>query len=90
MRLSCYEECHIPEGYLEKERERIDVALRRAFIERIDHRSILLGFGSDIERATRMFEEQILDAGMTSDEAKEVMSQMHETNIRMMSRGRKA
>lgn len=90
MRLPCHGECHIPVGYLEKERTQIDALMRRDFIERIDHRNSLMGFGHDVERATRMFEEQILNAGMTLEEAKEVLLQMHSANMRMGSRGRKA
>lgn len=91
MRLPCHGECHIPEGYLERERERINTEqMRTDFIERIQHRNKVMGFGHDVERATRMFEEQILDAGMTFDEAIQVLVQMHSKTMEMQRRGRQA
>ncbi len=87
MILPCHGECHIPEDYLENERTQIDAFLRRDFIERIDHRNSLMGFGHNVEGATRMFEEQILNAGMTFQEAKQVLMQMHAKNMKMVRRG---
>ncbi len=88
MNLPCHGECYIPDGLLEREREKIDAELRTDLIERIDHRSFLMGFGHDVERATRQFEEQILGGGMTYQEAKQLLSQMHFTNMRMVESAR--
>ncbi len=88
MRLPCHGECYIPEGLLEREREKIDAELRTDLIERIDHRNFLMGFGHDAERATIQYEEQILGGAMTYQEAKQLLSQMHSTNMRMVERAR--
>lgn len=90
MILPCHGECHIPDGYLEGEGVRIDAELRMDLIERIDHRNSLMGFGHDVERATRMFEEHILKASMTFDEAKQLLMQMHCQNMKMVKLGRQA
>ena len=79
---------HIPDGYQERQRAWINDELRTDLIERIDHRNFLMGFGHDVAKATRQFEEQILDAGMTFDEAKHLVNQMHRTNMRMAKRAR--
>ncbi len=77
---------HIPDGYQEKQRERINAELRTDLIERIDHRNFLMGFGHDVERATRQFDEQILESGMSFDEANQVLHVMHHTNMKMVKR----
>lgn len=85
MYLPCHGECNIPEGYLDREREKTAAEpLRTDFIERIDHRNSLMGFGHDVGRATRQFDEQILNAGMTFEEAKQVLLQMHTKNMKMV------
>ena len=84
MRLPCHGECNIPVGYMEAERARIET-LRTDFIERIDHRNILMGFKVPVAECERMFEEQILEAGMTYDEAVQVLHQMHRKNMNRQS-----
>ena len=74
---------------MDGEREKIAAEpMRTDFIERIDHRNFLMGFGHDVDRATRQFEDQILNACMTFQEAKQVLYQMHNTNMRMVKRAR--
>ena len=68
-------------------------SMRQDFIERIDHRNKLMGFDlgsheANVARATRQFEEHILQSGMTFGEALQVLDQMHLTNMRMVRRAR--
>ena len=74
---------------MDGEREKIAAEpMRTDFIERIDHRNFWMGFGHDVDRAARQFEDQILNAGMTFEEAKQVLLQMHTKNMRMVKRAR--
>ena len=79
--MRCHGELNIPKGYLEGERVRIE-ALRVDFAERIQHRArVWLHIERPREECEAMFEEQILNAGMTYDEAVEVLHLMHRKNI---------
>ncbi len=74
--MRCHGELNIPKGYLENERVRIE-ALRVDFAERIQHRAwVWLHIKRSREECEAMFEEQILNAGMTYDEAVEVLHRM--------------
>ena len=81
MYLPCTGEFNIPEGLLESERTRIE-GLRLAFTERIQHRArVWLHLERSREECEAMFEEQILNAGMTYTEAEEVLFKMHRKNM---------
>ncbi len=77
----CTGELDIPKGYLESERTRIE-RLRVDFTERIQHRArVWLHIERPREECEAMFEEQILNAGMTYYEAEEVLFKMHRKNM---------
>ena len=79
--MRCHGELNIPKGLLESERDRIE-GLRQDYIERIQHRAIVwLQHHPTREECEAMFEEQILNAGMTYGEAGEVLHQMHRKNM---------
>ncbi len=79
--MRCHGELNIPKGYLESERVRIE-ALRVDFTERIQHRArVWLHIERPREECEAMFEEQILNAGMTYYEAVEVLHKMHRANL---------
>ncbi len=79
--MHCQGELNIPKGYLESERTRIE-RLRVDFTERIQHRAwVWLHIKRSREECEAMFEEQILNAGMTYYEAEEVLIKMHRANI---------
>lgn len=79
--MRCHGELNIPKGLLESERNRIE-GLRQDYIERIQHRAIVwLQIRLAPNQCEAMFEEQILNAGMTYDEAEEVLHQMHRKNM---------
>ncbi len=79
--MRCHGELNIPKGYLESERTRIE-RLRVDFTERIQHRArVWLHIERPREECETMFEEQILNAGMTYDEATEVLFKMHRKNM---------
>ncbi len=89
--MRCHGELNIPKDYLENERTRIE-SLRQDYIERIQHRAIVwLQIRPTPEQCEAMFEEQILNAGMTYDEAYQVLHQMHwKTMDKQAANGRKA
>lgn len=79
--MRCHGELNIPKGYLESERTRIE-RLRVDFTERIQHRAMVwLHIKPSPEQCETMFEEQVLNAGMTYDEATEVLFKMHRKNM---------
>ncbi len=79
--MRCHGELNIPKGYLESERDRIET-LRLAFAERIQHRArVWLHIERPREECEAMFEEQVLNAGMTYAEAEEVLFKMHRMNM---------
>jgi len=81
MYLPCTGELNIPKGLLESERDRIE-GLRQDYIERIQHRArVWLHIERPREECEAMFDEQILNAGMTYTEAVEVLHQMHRKNM---------
>lgn len=79
--MRCHGELNIPKGYLESERTRIE-RLRVDFTERIQHRAMVwLHIKPSPEQCEAMFEEQILNAGMTYYEAVDVLHLMHRRNM---------
>ena len=79
--MRCHGELNIPKGYLESERTRIE-RLRVDFAERIQHRAkVWLQLRPTREQCEAMFDEQILNAGMTYYEAEEVLFKMHRKNM---------
>ena len=79
--MHCQGELDIPKGYLESERTRIE-RLRVDFTERIQHRArVWLQLVWPREECEAMFEEQILNSGMTYYEAEEVLFKMHRANM---------
>ncbi len=79
--MRCHGELNIPKGYLENERTRIE-ALRVDFTERIQHRAwAWLHIKRSREECEAIFEEQILNAGMTYDEAYELLHKMHQKTM---------
>ncbi len=79
--MNCQGELDIPKGYLESERTRIE-RLRVDFTERIQHRArVWLQLVWPRKECEEMFEEQILNSGMTYYEAEEVLLQMHRKNM---------
>jgi hypothetical protein len=81
MHLPCTGELNIPKGLLESERDRIE-GLRQDYIERIQHRAIVwLQLRPTPKECEAMFEEQVLNSGMTYDEAYQVLHQMHWKNM---------
>ncbi len=79
--MRCHGELNIPKGLLESERDRIE-GLRQDYIERIQHRAIVwLQIRPTPDQCEAMFEEQILNAGMTYDEAYQVLHLMHQKSM---------
>ena len=79
--MRCHGELDIPKDFLANERNRIET-LRLAFTERIQHRAIVwLQHHPTREQCEAMFDEQVLDAGMTYAEAEEVLYKMHRMNM---------